>query len=244
MPVALISTTNMLSYNAPDITTIRQVSGSSSPSSVSSDNSDAHSFSSANESSLTDASSVGNSPTDSYPPKNHLSGYFAAATNRSVPSSPELSTGMRSPSLRSPRRTASTTSLQKAPTTESKPAIPQRALSHSKASHEHLARQRSLRNSSSTGRISRVSREQRSSIDIFKVCEDPSHPFGNELEQLKEVVEEFGGVVHEVSQDEDHTFMLEQKLARFDATDYLREIQPLVAGIMNRQIVAIQTGWI
>jgi len=84
LPIALVSTTNMLSYNAPDISTLRNVSSSTSLSHSSADDSD-HSVSTRSRASshgsrdttLTDASSVESSP--SSPAPNHLSGYFSSA---------------------------------------------------------------------------------------------------------------------------------------------------------------------
>ncbi|KAL6712104.1 hypothetical protein ACN47E_003147 [Coniothyrium glycines] len=225
LPVALVSTTNMLSYNAPDIATMRHASSSTSMSNTSADDSD-HSVStrsrasshSSRDTTLTDASSVESSPTS--PAPNHLSGYFPTAGKQL-------------------RKSASTTSLQqvKEEVVDPVPAIPQRALSHSKRAHERLAHKRSLHNvghtrgsmnsRGSTGSV-RNSREQRSSMDMFKgTVGDESHPFGRELEQLNEVVEEFGGVVRDAETEADLTVMRSKNLAAFCAADYLLEIRPL-----------------
>ncbi|KAF2754103.1 hypothetical protein EJ05DRAFT_504216 [Pseudovirgaria hyperparasitica] len=254
MPVALISTTNMLSYNAPDIEGSRQRSATLTTSTTSTSSSrtsqDSDSRSSASSTQDTDASSLGSSPVSPNPPKgNHLSGYFSAANNKTAmlptPTIPsEISSGVQHSS---PQRSASTASLAQKKLSvadDPKPAVPTRALSHSRASHEFLARQRSLRNSASSPRPTRDSREQRASVDIFNAADDPMHPFGKELEELKEVAEELGGAVNEAVNNEDLTFMLNNKLAKFDAADYLCEIQPLFAGLFHKQIVALQTGWI
>ena len=142
-PVALLSTTNMLSYNAPDIAvyraqkkaeTVRQVSSSSSSThSSNGDESDRSSISNQTKDSLlTDNSSVDYSPTERSPSpsENHLSRYF-----------PNTKTVRRSVSANDmvQRESTSTTS------TSESPAIPQRAPSHSKRAHEvSLARKRSL----------------------------------------------------------------------------------------------------
>lgn len=57
--------------------------------------------------------------------------------------------------------------------------------------------------------------------------EEESHPFGKELEQLNEVVEEFGGVVRDAEFDADMMVIREKGLATFCAADYLNEIKPL-----------------
>jgi hypothetical protein len=80
----------------------------------------------------------------------------------------------------------------------------------------------------------RNSREQRSSLDMFRPTttiiteEAPQpHPFGRELEQLNEIVEEFGGVVRDAEAEADLSAMRAKKLAAFCAADYLAEIEPL-----------------
>lgn len=224
MPVALISTTNMLSYNAPDIATLRHASSSSTHSADDSDHSTTRSRSSSHGSreTLTDASSVGSSPTSPVPAPNHLSGFFAAANTS-----------------KSPRRSASSGNLKGSKTedVEAVPAIPERALSHSKRAHERLAQKRSLQNLGHRSRGSiqsnRSSREQRSSIDMFNssptIQEEAAHPhpFGKELEQLNEVAEEFGGVVRDAEYEADMNAIRQNGLAQFCAADYLAEIMPL-----------------
>jgi hypothetical protein len=220
-PVALLSTTNMLSYNAPDIATLKTASvrqaHSSTVSTHSADDSDnsasttrSRSSSQVSRDTLTDASSVGSSPTS--PSANHLSGFF--------------------PSSKVPRRSASSSNLQapKAEVDELVPAIPERALSHSKRAHERLAQKRSLQSMNSRGSIrsARSSREHRTSADMFNpTILEEAHPFGKELEQLNEVAEEFGGVVRDAEVQADMAVLREKKLATFCAADYLREIQPL-----------------
>jgi hypothetical protein len=221
LPLALVSTTNMLSYNAPDISSLRNVSSMTTLSHSSADDSD-HSVSTRSRASshgsrdttLTDASSVeSSSPTS--PAPNHLSGYFS-------------STGKQL------KKSASTNSLQKVKekVSETVPAIPQRALSHSKRAHERLAHKRSLQNDALTSRGSlgsaRNSREQRSSFDMFSSSiQEEVHPFGKELEQLDEIVEEFGGVVRDAETEADLSTMRRRNLAAFCAADYFTEIQPL-----------------
>ena len=228
-PVALVSTTNMLSYNAPDIVPVKTPM-SSSISTHSADDSD-HSLSTrsrassqASRETLTDASSVSSSsPTT--PAPNHLSGYFAAAANNGK-------TVRKSSSSGNVRRSASSGNLQQLREQVEEepaiPAIPERALSHSKRAHERLAQKRSLQNiprSSTT----RSSRENRASIDMFNssIKEEEAHPFGKELEQLNEIAEEFNGVVRDAEMEADLAVIRERNLAVFCAADYLAEIQPL-----------------
>jgi hypothetical protein len=220
LPVALVSTTNMLSYNAPDISNMRQVSSSTASTHSSAEDSD-HSASTtrsrasttgSRDTVLTDASSVEFSPTS--PAPNHLSGYFSAPSGKQV------------------KKSASVASLQQVreEVVQSIPAIPQRALSHSKRAHERLAAKRSLTNIGSRGSSGslRNSREQRSSVDMFNATiVEEVHPFGRELEQLNEIVEEFGGAIRDAEAEADLGVIRSRNLAVFCAADYLSEIQPL-----------------
>ncbi|KAF2750634.1 hypothetical protein M011DRAFT_177569 [Sporormia fimetaria CBS 119925] len=233
-PVALISTTNMLSYNAPDIASLRNASPSSPLSQTSEDSDHSASASTVRSRSsshgshvtLTDASSVGSSPTSPVLKPNHLSGYFTTTSSNT----------------KTPRRSASSSQLQqqprRTPSSEHIPAIPERALSHSKRAHERLAQKRSLQHlPRSSTHSSRSSREQRSSTDIFStystttstIQEEPTqpHPFGKELEQLNEVAEEFGGAVRDVEFEADLKVIRERGLGVFCAQEYLLEIKPL-----------------
>jgi len=227
-PVALLSTTNMLSYNAPDIATMRHASSSSSTLSHSSAEESDHTLSSnRSRETLTDASSVDSSPTS--PEPNHLSCYF--------------------PATQTPHRSASSGNLfRKSELAESVPAVPERAVSRSRLAHERVAHKRSLQNmkppSSLHMREQRSSRERRTSFDMFKSTVEEGHPFGKELEQLNEVVEEFGGVVMDVKMEEDIASMSQKGLVKLCATDYLDEIQPLYSGLFESRYLSTPTAWI
>lgn len=241
LPVALVSTTNMLSYNAPDIATMQRNFSSSSTSNHSSADDSDHSISgrsrasshASRDTTLTDASSVDSSPVS--PAPNHLSGYF--------------------PPSKQVRKSASTTSLHQVreEVVEPVPAIPQRALSHSKRAHERLAQKRSNQSmnprgsTASRGSIGslRQSREQRTSLDMFRSpIEEEVHPFGRELEQLNEVVEEFSGVVRDAETEADLTAMRTLNLAAFCAADYLSEIRPLFSTRFGIPQQAAPMAWI
>jgi len=238
LPVALVSTTNMLSYNAPDLPNMRHVSSSTASTHSSADDSD-HSASTSRsrastvgsrDTTLTDASSVESSPTS--PAPNHLSGYFPSGGKQV-------------------RKSASATSLHRVKEeiveSESTPAIPQRAISHSKRAHERLAAKRSLQNMNSRGSTGsqRNSREQRSSADMFSATiAEEVHPFGRELEQLNEIVEEFGGVVRDAEAQADLTAMRSRNLAAFCAADYLAEIRPLFSTRFELAQQAPPMAWI
>ncbi|KAH7060494.1 hypothetical protein B0J12DRAFT_565679 [Macrophomina phaseolina] len=230
-PVNLISTTNMLSYNAPDIPGLRQIPAESHLTSHS-EESDRSSTSSGSRGVSTDASSLDSLPTS--PETNHLTGFFDSAKK----TAPE-------------RIRAAHESSRKAQ--EAIPSVPQRARSHSKEAHEVMARKRSIRNMGPPNSLhSRSSslQEQRSSVDMFKSSGsvEPNHPFGRELEQLNEVVEELGGVIRDVELDEDTRYMLEKGLQKFCASDYLAEIAPYMAVAYERRPAVptptLSTTWI
>lgn len=251
----------MLSYNAPDIATLRKVpssaqlaSSSSSTHSTSADESDSSSVSNQTKDTfLTDASSVdeSDSPTRTPSPEpNHLSCYF--------------------PPQKSVRRSVSTNDMHyrsSLSSAEPSPMIPQRAPSHSKKAHEAaVQRKKSLqmqqdrqshtisihsRNTSSQSmrsstqlRSSTSLRESsRGSLDFFRNDIDPSHPFGRELEQLSEVAEEFVDTVRDAEWEADAALMQKKGLVRFCANEYLQEIEPLFGVAAYTPMVSMDGGF-
>lgn len=214
-PVALVSTTNPLSYDAPDIAGTspigyRNVPSTTSPTSRSSegDDSDASTLS---IDSNTDASSVDDSPVTSPGlQENHLSCYFKPAVNTSTPT--------RSPS-------SSTRPSFDAP------SIPQRVPSHSKKAHEFVHRKRSVQRlmsppTSIVRRSTEMFNQQEEAVEAPR-----EHPFSSELAQLDEAVEDITHTVRDVEEDEDVAVMStwgKHGLARFDAAAYLLEIHAAV----------------
>lgn len=206
-PVALVSTTNMLSYNAPDINGSNHRDFSASTSSSSGEESDASTNSIHSNDTQTDMSSIDESPT--CPSPNHLSSYFKPAVDTSV-NSP-----MHSPKL-------STSASFEAPT------VPQRAPSHSKHAHESLSRKRSVQRLQSPPTSARASSEFTPSLSA-SVEAPRENPFGKELEQLDEIAEEYGQTVRNAEWDADRDYMRSRNLGAFAASDYLNEIRGLIA---------------
>lgn len=240
LPLALVSTTNMLSYNAPDIATMRHASSSASLSNSSAADDSDHSVSTRSRASshasrdtaLTDASSVdGSSPIS--PKPNHLSGYFSSGSKPI-------------------KKSTSSVSLQqvKEEIVEPVPAIPSRAISHSKRAHERLAHKRSQQQV--TGRSSPGPNvtEQRASLDMFKATieeetpQEEVHPFGKELRQLNEIAEEFSGVARDSETEADLNVMRSKNLAKFCAADYLAEIEPFFSNRFGSIHQAPPMAWI
>jgi len=228
-PIALVSTSNTLLNRARTIIgtspiDMRSTSYGSSSSSVSGEDSDASTASIHSRDTVTDASSVDESPVSAAPEPNHLSCYFKPAVD-----------------------TANNSPVQ-SPTAFDAPRVPQRVPSHSKKAHESLHRKRSIQRimSPPPSRGHDIDREQlRSPAETFfsssrsGVVEAPKEsPFGKELAQLDEVAEELGQVVCQAETDADSGFMQAYGLAAFTASDYLSEIQSLIYDTFADELVA------
>ncbi|CAD0082563.1 unnamed protein product [Aureobasidium vineae] len=235
-PIELISTTNTLAYEAPDIfgtNPIAHKAGvlttSSSSNSLSSiEYSDSSSIGHRSGGTFTDASSFDESPLS--PEINHLSCYFKPSVYDEPPQ-------------HNHNRDLSVSSFLPSGAT---PVLPQRAPSHSKHAHQ-LSHKRSVsRELSHKQSVSRdlshkrsISRNPpsfpediittRDSTDFFRASGPVSpHPFGKELEQLNEIAEEFGSTVRDVEADADRVFMDAHGLDHFSATDYMMEIADML----------------
>lgn len=227
-PVALISTTNDLCYDAPNIAGTtpvafhRDFSSGSSVGSSAADDSDASNASVRSRDTYTDASSVDECPTS--PEPNHLSAYFKPSVY------PEVSR------TNSVRTSSGRTSFDA-------PVVPQRAPSHSKKAHVQVSRQRSVarQHAHSSSSSSDMTRE---TLDFFHTASP--HPFGKELEQLNEVAEEFGSVVRDAEADADRAFMDVHGLGQYSAVDYMTEISDLLDTVFEDDYYETveQAGWI
>lgn len=234
LPVALISTTNMLSYEAPDIAGTqrlvndRNVSSSSSVTSGSDSGHDSDGGSSVggrSRDTMTDASSVDESYSPISPEPNHLSCYFKPTVPTDAPSRTNSSLHSARPSL------------------DYSPTIPQRALSHSKKAHVDLSRKRSI--------IQRVAAQaqpqpQPQPQDLGISSASSSHPFGQELAQLNEVQEEFGNTVRDAEAEADRAVMQSRDLVRFCAADYMSELVGLYTTTFaeDAAFASAPVGWI
>lgn len=68
------------------------------------------------------------------------------------------------------------------------------------------------------------------------------HPFGKELEQVNEVVEEFGGAP---LFDEEEQILRNKGLKKYTVDDYLVEIEDLYGSIFNDRLGPIaSTSWL
>lgn len=262
-PLELVHTTNVLSYNAPDLF---PKSAASTASSAQSDDgmSDAP----------TNASSPPTSPDvppqrSMSPEPNHLSCYFAAPGQPAAAAQPaKQETAVAKPDA---------------------PAIPQRSPSHTKkASYEALNRHRSVsrlseqstrtvstkasftfsRSSSTststtaTSHVSSPAPYQQSKPSSVSFAAPPptaalpappkvqyphkkeyseSHPFGQELAQVTELAEEFSGSREKLSTSDDLSAL---GLFKFSAEEYLSEIQGLLSELLGDARPTAAALWI
>ncbi|KAH8700715.1 hypothetical protein BGW36DRAFT_395753 [Talaromyces proteolyticus] len=194
-PVELLSATNPLVYNAPDL------SGLSSSSSASS-------LRSGDESDLTPASPATPVSEDAMPEPNHLSGYF-------------------------PKRSATITSTTRSSTSSTgldAPNVPKRALSHTKKSHQDLARKRSISRLSPPPTSMNTTPPRRTQDVFAPVLESGDNPFSRELDKVNEVAEDFGALR---VLDEEEQILLSRGLKKFTVDDYLCEIEELYGGVFD-----------
>lgn len=216
-PVQLVSTTNMLAYNAPDLGSAT----SSSSSSIRSPDDSEMSFS--QQSFGTPITSPDDSSRDVSPIEPNQASYF--------PKQQFI-----------PKRSATTVSHTRSSTSTTSstdaPMVPRRALSHTKRSHQELARQRSIsRLDPPPLNVSRTPSVRQAPDPSFKT---EAHPFGKELEQVNEVAEEFGGTTRRL--DEEEAVLLSKGLRKFTVDDYLVEVDDLYGSIFDDQLGPISVA--
>lgn len=210
-PVALVSTTNMLSYEAPDIAgtapiSVRTADAKSSVDSSSGDESDRSLLSMSTNQIGTDNSSVEISPVSAEAEPNHLSCYFK----------PTFDSKAQNGSSAAP-----VDSMFDAP------SIPKRVPSHSKRAHEHIHRKRAIqRLMSPPGSITSVSEVDSGSSASPFVGIPKESPYGNGVQKLDEIVE--SSVRHSPEDAAEVAYLNSRNLAHLAASDYLSEIQSLI----------------
>lgn len=263
-PVALISTTNILSYDAPDLPHAplrnqqyqHQRSGvvpTRKASTVSSANSDSSSVrsrhSDASHSTAATSLSVEGFSPDS-PEPNHLSCYFKpSGAQQQTATHPPPPQSRMSGNAHFGGRTASLSSNN---SYISSPQIPSRATSHSIKAHV-LSHKRSVSRvamnpqAQSSRHESVASREFESPASAAppsSVRSNSSHPFGNELAQLNEIAEEFTSSIRDAEQHADVGVLQSKGLGNFCATEYLAEIAPLFSRAYGDDLAVSTPAWI
>ncbi|KAL9034445.1 MAG: hypothetical protein Q9180_005404 [Flavoplaca navasiana] len=217
-PIELLSTTNVLALNAPDLHTSLANTPFSSASSSADDSDVSLTFSASSRSTSPETESVGSTPSPIEP--NHLTSYF-----------------------QSPGRPFSGAS-----SVACIPAVPSRAKSHTKQTHQASACERSNSRTAMPpvaihSPISPIT-PARSSIDIFSNNPEVDHPFGAELAQVNEMAEEIGANESSMA-DEEEQYLLENGLCKFSVNDYLDEIQGYFgAGAFGNPYSPFNAAWI
>lgn len=148
------------------------------------------------------------------------------------------------------------------------PAIPRRSATHTKETHQHLARQRSMSRQASPRRSAdppamptEITMEttveespkspppqlppvSRISTDVFSSSKPASdHPFGEELANLNQFVEELGARDVAIV-DEETQYMIDNGFRCFGATEYILEIQPLFYRAFGEPALPVIAEWI
>ncbi|KAF9876444.1 hypothetical protein CkaCkLH20_05852 [Colletotrichum karsti] len=236
-PMELVHTTNMLSYNAPDIR----------PRTTSSSNSSTKSSEEDSESTNTAASSPPTSPdvaphersTD--PEPNHLSCYFVApnhavnpATIPEVPKIPKRApshTKQASFDAMARQRSMSSLSKTSEKTVSSKASM---TFSSRASSGSSAASTMSHNSIASAPKTPKTPVPPMPSPAFHQHHQQPqprhekaveAHPFGRELAQVTEIAEEFG--IKDRVMDEEERTLKAQGLRKFAAEDYLAEVQSI-----------------
>ncbi|GAB1311243.1 hypothetical protein MFIFM68171_01453 [Madurella fahalii] len=258
-PVELIHTTNMLSYNAPDIN-LKTASSTGSSHRSDDDMSDSHTTGSTPPTSPDVESSPKRSPNPKRslsPEPNHLSSYFTAPSQI----------------------------VERPAAQPEAPVVPQRAPSHAKKPYNTLGRQRSAsgmseqsqrtvstkasftfsRSSSTSTSTTATShssvppphhrakpsgptappapsfpakstpQSQQQPQQHRKDYSQSQHPFGPELAQVSEIAEEYGVKEQVNVVDAEEQSMLNKGLLKFSAEEYLGEIRGMFANFFLAQ---------
>ncbi|TDZ65940.1 hypothetical protein CTRI78_v003413 [Colletotrichum trifolii] len=235
-PMELVHTTNMLSYNAPDIRPRTNSSSNSSTKSL--EDSEGTRTAASSPPTSPDVAPRGESPSAE---PNHLSCYFVAPKHAIDPSTiPEVP---KLPSIpkRAPTHTKQASfdamARQRSMSTMSKAS--DKTVS-SKASMTFSSRQSSGSSAASTMSHNSVAPAPKAVPPMpspafhhqprHEKTMDP-HPFGRELAQVTEIAEEFG--VKDRVMDEEERALKADGLCKFAAEDYLAEVQSLFSSFFN-----------
>ncbi|KAK7426376.1 hypothetical protein QQZ08_007131 [Neonectria magnoliae] len=231
-PIQLVHTTNMLSYNAPDLPQPALRSKASIRSTDSSESiSEAPSTAESSPPTSPDVSPIDECPG---PQPNHLSTYFmvpdkalSLAGQADAPAIPK-----RSPS-HTKQNSYEAISRHRSVSRMSKDS------DHSVSTKASFSFSRTSSTSTRASSASSLSNGQAQKPAPPPVPSPPprqfqqraikeSHPFGHELAQVTELAEEYGGRTHTKIDEEDHLYMKANGLAMFSADDYMSDVQNLL----------------
>ncbi|KAF7871887.1 hypothetical protein EAF04_003994 [Stromatinia cepivora] len=217
-PTELLSTTNMLSYNAPDLypkDASKRIASSSTASTHSGEESDTSRMTSSTSLTSADTLSI-ESRSPITPAGDHLSAFNFGQKSIEIASGDEA------------------------------PGIPQRAPSHTKKNHEIISRKNSVARMSSPKSTTTVrSTMHMFSANVEEAAAAEPHPFGNELAQVTEIAEEYGITKETLAiVDEEEQELISRGLFKFRAEDYMSEIQGLFMSAFGEVKPTIGPVWI
>ncbi|KAL2019222.1 hypothetical protein VTK56DRAFT_9949 [Thermocarpiscus australiensis] len=254
-PVNLVHTTNMLSYNAPDIHPMTASSTRSSPRSDDDMSDSAHTSGTTPPTSPDIESSPKKKAVSAEP--NHLSCYFtapgqttASAAKSQAPIAPQrASSHSKKPYGTMERQhSISRTSEQSQRTVSTKASFSFSRSSPSTSTSTSLASQNPLP-PHHKAKLAGPATAPAASFAAFPPPKPQPHrhredPFGPELAQVSEIAEEFGVKEQLNVVDADEQAMLAKGLLKFSADEYLREVQGLFANFFTQPEPAVTTSWI
>ncbi|PHH60061.1 hypothetical protein CDD81_2147 [Ophiocordyceps australis] len=232
-PVQLVHTTNMLSYNAPDLP--RSHRSNSGATKSSDDESDI--MSATAESTPPTSPDVPSRQRSSSPEPNHLTMYFKnpartlVATETPPPAIPKRSPShtkknsfdaiARSRSVsRTSRDSDGSISNKTSPTFSRSPSLSTRASSASQVSAlQPQSQKQAAQVPDSLPATPPALSQQRMTKE--------THPFGQELAQVTELAEEYNAGAHMAPIDEETRYLESQGLVKVSAADYLSVVQSL-----------------
>ncbi|KAI1018855.1 hypothetical protein LB505_002841 [Fusarium chuoi] len=234
-PLQLVHTTNMLSYNAPDIPHAALRSKSSLRSVG--EESEAPSTTESTPPTSPDVSPVDECPG---PKPNHLSTYFSVSGKPAV--LPKISEAPAIPK-RSPSHTKQNS--YEALARQRSTSQMSRDSEHSVSTKASFTFSRSSSTSTRASSASYVSASQAQKAPPMPVPAIPavapvpppsfqqralkdSHPFGHELAQVTELAEEYSTRPTTKEDEEDHRFMKSRGLNKFSPEEYLSDVQSLI----------------
>ncbi|THV49185.1 hypothetical protein BGAL_0207g00060 [Botrytis galanthina] len=217
-PTELLSTTNMLSYNAPDLypkDASKRIASSSTASTHSGEESDTSRMTSSTSLTSADTLSI-ESRSPITPAGDHLSAFNFGKKSIEIASGDEA------------------------------PGIPSRAPSHTKKNHEIMSRKNSVARMSSPKSSTTVrSTMHMFSPNVQEAVAPEPHPFGKELAQVSEIAEEYGIAKETLAVvDEEEQELISRGLFKFRAEDYMSEIQGLFMSAFGEVKPTIGPVWI
>lgn len=236
-PVELIHTTNMLSYNAPDLPNSGRIASGSTTASKSEDDSDSF-----NTDSTPPTSPDVDRNGSISPEPNHLTCYFEPSNTMASKIAPPPAIPQRSPSH---TKKTSYDALARQAQASRLSRDSERTVSSSSRS---TGFSRSASTSTQASSLSQPETPPNKTMPSLPASVRPpkslareQHPFGQELAQVTELAEEFAGSKRSRPVDDEEAFLESKGLVKFSAEDYIASLQSLTASFFPERKHAPQS---